>query len=177
VTPSAPSPAASSDLSYFPTRRSSDLLDTSLRTPVDAKIVTDQEAETWIFIGKNVTKREKRRFVKKSYVKLIQLETEEIHATEVLRKLGEEDITSLFVEGGAEVNGSFLESRRINQVVTYLAPKLIGGKTAPTSFSGKGFSKMEDVLDVEIKHVEKIGNDIKIVAEPREEKAHVYGNH
>src|SRR5690625_2406693 len=153
------------------------ILDTRLRTPVDAKIVTDQEAETWIFIGKNVTEREKKRFAKKSYVKLIQLETEEIHATEVLRKLGEEDITSLFVEGGAEVNGSFLESRRINQVVTYLAPKLIGGKTAPSSFSGTSFSKMEDVLDVDIKHVEKIGNDIKIVAEPREEKMHVYGDH
>src|SRR5690625_1327917 len=153
------------------------ILDTSLRTPIDVKIVTDQEAETWIFIGKDVTEREKKRFAEKDYVKLIQLEAEEVHVAEVLQKLGEEGITSLFVEGGAEVNGSFLASKRINQVVTYLAPKLIGGKTAPTSFSGTGFSEMEDVLDVEIKHVEKIGNDIKIVAEPREEKAHVYGDH
>src|SRR5690625_7611565 len=105
----------------------------------------------------------------------MQLETEEIHATEVLRKLGEEGITSLFVEGGAEVNGSFLASKRINQVVTYLAPKLIGGKTAPTSFSGTGFSEMEDVFDVEIKHVVKIGNDIRIFVEPCKKKANVNG--
>src|SRR5690625_3837725 len=133
------------------------ILDTSLRTPVDAKIVTDQEAETWIFIGKDVTEREKKHFAEKSYVKLIQLEAKKIRVAEILCKLGEQDITSLFVEGGAEVSGSFLASQRINQVVTYLAPKLIGGKTAPTSFSGMGFSKMEDILDAEIKHVEKIG--------------------
>src|SRR5690625_4923161 len=83
------------------------ILDTSLRTPIDVKIVTDQEAETWIFIGKDVTEREKKRFAEKDYVKLIQLEAEEVHVAEVLQKLGEEGITSLFVEGGAEVNGSF----------------------------------------------------------------------
>src|SRR5690625_7012053 len=87
------------------------ILDTSLRTPIDVKIVTDQEAETWIFIGKDVTEREKKRFAEKDYVKLIQLEAEEVHVAEVLQKLGEEGITSLFVEGGAEVNGSFLASR------------------------------------------------------------------
>lgn len=152
------------------------ILDTTLRTPIDAKAVTDQEAETWIFVGEKVSEQEKEMFIKKPLVRVIQLEGEQINLDDVLQIVGREGMMSLFIEGGAEINGSFLKSKNINQVVTYIAPKLIGGKTAPTSFAGMGFQAMEDILSLEIKHVERMGDDIKIVAEPREEDANVYGD-
>lgn len=113
-------------------------------------------------------------FKEKIGVDVIQLE--QLTIENVLYDLGTKGIMSLFVEGGATVNGSFLEEGRINQLITYMAPKLIGGKTAPTSIEGKGFQTMADTMSLNIKHVEMIGQDIKIIAEPRKEEADVYRN-
>lgn len=153
------------------------ILDTTLRTPVDAKVVMDQKVETWIFVGKNVSTQAKERFITNDLVQIIQLDEEVIHIKTVLEILGEKGMMSLFVEGGAEINGSFLNSRQINQLITYIAPKLIGGKTAPTSFAGMGFPTMSETLSLKIKHVDRIGADIRIIAEPDKENVDVYGDH
>lgn len=150
------------------------ILDTSLRTPLDAAVLNDQQADTWIFTGKDVTGQAMALFKEKSGVDVIQLE--QLTIENVLYDLGTKGIMSLFVEGGATVNGSFLEEGRINQLITYMAPKLIGGKTAPTSIEGKGFQTMADTFSLDIKDVEMIGQDIKIIAEPRKEEADVYRN-
>src|SRR5699024_10160469 len=94
------------------------ILDTMLRTPVGAKVITDQEAETWIIVGENVNEQKKQIFSSKPYVKVIQLQQEQINIDDVLRILGSKGDMSLMVEGGAEVNASFLESRHINQIIT-----------------------------------------------------------
>lgn len=150
------------------------ILDTTLRTPKGAKVITDGEAETWIFVGKNVSEQEKDQFKTKDQVKIIQLDEENIQVTSVLNVLGKEGMMSLFVEGGAKINGSFLESRQINQVITYIAPKLIGGKTSPTSFAGRGIPLINDAVSLCIKQVDQMGADIKIIAEPYEEDEDVY---
>ncbi|MBP1970651.1 diaminohydroxyphosphoribosylaminopyrimidine deaminase/5-amino-6-(5-phosphoribosylamino)uracil reductase [Virgibacillus natechei] len=152
------------------------ILDTNLRTPLDANVVTDNEAPTWIFVGKHVEETKMEPFFKKPQVDVIQLEDEEIRINNVLEMLGEREITSLFVEGGAAINGSFLKNGQINQLLMYMAPKLIGGKLAPTSFTGEGIRQISDVLELEIKEVEMIGEDIKFRAETRKEEKDVYRN-
>ena len=59
-------------------------------------------------------------------------------------------VTSLFVEGGAEVNGSFVMAKAINQIITYIAPKLFGGTSAPTAIGGAGFTEVADALQLDI---------------------------
>lgn len=141
------------------------ILDTHLLTPIDHHVITDRQAETWIFVGKNVTNREKARFNRFSQVKIIRLPTEKLELKDVLSYLGKKEMTSVFVEGGSEVHGSFLKTGLFNQVIIYIAPKLIGGRHAYTGFAGEGFSAMEDVADLQITDIEKIGSDIKIIAE------------
>ncbi|UJL47271.1 bifunctional diaminohydroxyphosphoribosylaminopyrimidine deaminase/5-amino-6-(5-phosphoribosylamino)uracil reductase RibD [Virgibacillus sp. NKC19-16] len=152
------------------------ILDTNLRTPLDATIITDNEAPTWIFTGRNVIEQEKAPFLKKPQVDVIQLDEEQIDIDTVLGILGERKVMSVYVEGGSEVNGSFLKKQRINQFVMYMAPKLIGGKDAPTSFTGEGFQHIAEVLGLTIKQVVMIGEDIKVIAEPRKEVSDVYRN-
>ena len=60
----------------------------------------------------------------------------------MLRILVREGISSVYVEGGAEVNGSFLKESAVNQVIVYLAPKLLGGKLAPTAIGGAGIESI-----------------------------------
>ncbi|WP_205520153.1 bifunctional diaminohydroxyphosphoribosylaminopyrimidine deaminase/5-amino-6-(5-phosphoribosylamino)uracil reductase RibD [Virgibacillus doumboii] len=150
------------------------ILDTNLRTPLDAVVLNDQQAETWIVTGQEVTEQEIAHYNQKNGVAVVQLEQMDVDA--VLQYLGSKGIMSLFVEGGASVNGSFLEKRRINQLITYMAPKLIGGKTAPTSIGGDGIDYMKDSLSMDIKHVEMIDEDIKIIADPRKDDSDVHRN-
>lgn len=152
------------------------ILDTHLRTPLDAKVVTDGETDTWIFTGRDVTEKKKQLYVKHKQVTLISLKTKDILIQDVLQELGKRNIMSLFVEGGAAVNGSFLKGKTFNQLIVYMAPMLIGGGDAPTSFLGQGFANLADAPTLTIKQFEQIGKDLKIVATYKEERAHVYRN-
>lgn len=139
------------------------ILDTHARTPLTATIVNDECAPTWIVVGKNAAD-DKVSALEAKNVKVIKMPTESIKIRSVLKVLGEKGITSLFVEGGSQINGSFVTAKAINQVITYIAPKMIGGALAPTSIGGEGFEKISDVLELQIKSVETIGPDIKIVS-------------
>ncbi|MFC0472985.1 bifunctional diaminohydroxyphosphoribosylaminopyrimidine deaminase/5-amino-6-(5-phosphoribosylamino)uracil reductase RibD [Halalkalibacter kiskunsagensis] len=137
------------------------VLDRSLRIPIDAKLVQDQEASTWILTTEEAS-MEKQKDLEEYGIDVLRLPDDSIET--VLALLGTKGITSLFVEGGAEVNGSFLKARAVDQVITYLAPKLFGGKLAPTAIGGGGFQEVEDAIELEIKEVTTIGKDIKIVS-------------
>lgn len=141
------------------------ILDTHLRTPLTSKVVTDNLAETWIVVGNNVDANKQAEFTKRS-IKVIQLQQEKIEIMPLLKTLGELGVTSLFVEGGASINGSFLKEKAVQQIITYIAPKLIGGSDTPTSFGGSGVQSLSDALQVNIQSVEKIGDDIKIISKP-----------
>ncbi|WP_078553173.1 bifunctional diaminohydroxyphosphoribosylaminopyrimidine deaminase/5-amino-6-(5-phosphoribosylamino)uracil reductase RibD [Bacillus alkalicellulosilyticus] len=139
------------------------IVDSLLRIPIESNVVQDNEAPTWIVTSNraDVTKKEA---LEKAGVSVFVLPTETIEIPSLLTLLGEQQMTSLFVEGGAEINGSFITSKAVNQVITYIAPKLMGGKQAPTAVGGEGFTQMSDVLSLQIQSVEQIGEDIKIIS-------------
>jgi diaminohydroxyphosphoribosylaminopyrimidine deaminase/5-amino-6-(5-phosphoribosylamino)uracil reductase len=99
-------------------------------------------------------------------IEIVKMASPNISIPEMLKVIGEKGITSLFVEGGSEVQGSFLKDRAFQQVIAYIAPKLIGGKLAPASFGGEGIEKIADTVQLTFKEVELVGNDIRIIAEP-----------
>jgi diaminohydroxyphosphoribosylaminopyrimidine deaminase/5-amino-6-(5-phosphoribosylamino)uracil reductase len=142
------------------------VLDHHLRTPVTSKLVNDKESETWIIVSSTVTEDQMTPFENKG-VTIIQMGEENISIQTLLKKLGERSITSLLVEGGSEVNGSFLKQNAFNRVISYIAPKLIGGKTAPGFIGGAGIDEMSAAAQLEFKSVEPLGEDIKIVAIPK----------
>lgn len=143
------------------------VLDHHLRTPLESKIITDQQAPTWIVVSSLVAEDRIKVFQEKG-VKVIKFSQKKIEITALLKLLIENGICSVFVEGGSIINDAFLRSKKINEVVTYIAPKLIGGSNAPTSFAGEGFSELKDALALKIKSVEMIGEDIKIVSVQKE---------
>lgn len=151
------------------------ILDTHLRTPIDSTVVTDNQVETWIFVGKEVRREQMVNFADFQQVTIIQLPSEKIDIKEILHQLGEREITSLFVEGGAEIHGSFLKEGLFQQVMMYIAPKLIGGRNAPTVFGGEGIEKMADVFNLQFTEIEQLGKDLKIIAVKKED-TDVYGN-
>ncbi|MES5845056.1 MULTISPECIES: bifunctional diaminohydroxyphosphoribosylaminopyrimidine deaminase/5-amino-6-(5-phosphoribosylamino)uracil reductase RibD [unclassified Bacillus cereus group] len=144
------------------------ILDTHLRTPPSSHVITDSLAPTWIIVGTDVNP-EKIASYESENIAIFQMKTKQIEIQDVLHLLGEKQILSLFVEGGQTVHASFLQTKYFNEIVTYISPKLIGGKNAPTLFGGNGFSTLQDALSLEIQEMKQIGGDIKIVAHARSE--------
>ncbi|WP_027407656.1 bifunctional diaminohydroxyphosphoribosylaminopyrimidine deaminase/5-amino-6-(5-phosphoribosylamino)uracil reductase RibD [Anoxybacteroides tepidamans] len=142
------------------------ILDTHLRTPLDANVINDAEAETWLIVGSQVPD-ERIALYEKPHVHMIQMNEPTINIHELLRSLGERGITSLFVEGGSRVHDSFVRAHAFQEIVAYFAPKLIGGSEAPSPVGGIGFTHMKDVAELIITRVETIGPDIKVVAVPK----------
>ena len=60
---------------------------------------------------------------------------------------------SVVVEGGAQLLGAFVDARLIDEVWAFIAPKWIGGASAPSSVSGLGVERLEQSLTlVDVRH-------------------------
>lgn len=142
------------------------ILDSELNIPMDSKVVTDGEAETWIFTS-NQYDAIKAEILKTKGIKIFPTNsnrTVDVH--EVVSALGENSIASVLIEGGGSVSFSFLQQRLVDKMVLYMAPKLIGGANAPTFLEGTGFDKMEDAVELADLSVETIGKDFKFIGYP-----------
>lgn len=138
------------------------ILDSSLRTPLDAQILDTSTAPTWIFTTKSASDEKRSEYLKRG-VRVFQTEDEKrVSIENVLLALGKEQVSSLLVEGGGEVNAAFLQGRHVQKVVAYVAPLLIGGHLAPTSFRGEGFAALTDAVRLTNMSLEMLGEDLKL---------------
>jgi diaminohydroxyphosphoribosylaminopyrimidine deaminase/5-amino-6-(5-phosphoribosylamino)uracil reductase len=88
----------------------------------------------------------------------------------VLQELGSRSIQSVLVEGGSTVAGEFIDAGLVNKVTFLIAPKIIGGVTAPSAIGGTGVATMSEALELERVSVIKRGNDVEVTGYPRAAK-------
>ncbi|MTH52237.1 bifunctional diaminohydroxyphosphoribosylaminopyrimidine deaminase/5-amino-6-(5-phosphoribosylamino)uracil reductase RibD [Bacillus mangrovi] len=142
------------------------ILDRSLRTPLDAKVVQDGLADTWI-VTEADPEGAHASALKEKGVRLIRMGSGRSLA-EVLQVLGTNGVTSILAEGGSEIHGSFIKEGCFNEMVLYLAPKLLGGRESLTVAGGPGFSLMEEATDLRFTGSEWLGSDLKLTAVRKE---------
>ncbi|KIL45507.1 bifunctional diaminohydroxyphosphoribosylaminopyrimidine deaminase/5-amino-6-(5-phosphoribosylamino)uracil reductase RibD [Jeotgalibacillus soli] len=140
------------------------VLDTSLSIDKKSNILTDDSAETWIVCGKDASIEKEKQFLSASHVRVIRMEQPTILLPELLNRLGEDKIASIYVEGGARIHGAFLDAKLVDRLIVYVAPKIVGSGKALPVFNGIGVMKMNDALPLTIESMTLIGPDIKITA-------------
>jgi diaminohydroxyphosphoribosylaminopyrimidine deaminase/5-amino-6-(5-phosphoribosylamino)uracil reductase len=86
---------------------------------------------------------------------------------ELLAWLGEREIDSVLVEGGGEVAWAFLSQGLVQKLYLFVGPVIIGGKEAVSAVGGEGFSTLAEAHRFEIHEVERLGQDLLIVARPK----------
>jgi diaminohydroxyphosphoribosylaminopyrimidine deaminase/5-amino-6-(5-phosphoribosylamino)uracil reductase len=80
----------------------------------------------------------------------------------VIEVLGEMGFSSLLAEGGGEINAYLLEHSLVDKVYWFIAPKIIGGRQAPTPIGGQGIEFMKDALFLESLEIQKLAEDLLI---------------
>ena len=76
----------------------------------------------------------------------------------------------MLVEGGSTIAGEFIDAGLVNKVTFLIAPKIIGGVTAPGAIGSTGVATMSEALELERLTVIKRGNDIEVTGYPRTTK-------
>jgi diaminohydroxyphosphoribosylaminopyrimidine deaminase/5-amino-6-(5-phosphoribosylamino)uracil reductase len=80
----------------------------------------------------------------------------------VLTLLGEMEITSLLIEGGALVNWTALAAGIVDKVFLYYAPKILAGTGAVPFASGTGFRRMSEAAHVKHVSIHHFGEDFAV---------------
>lgn len=137
------------------------VLDSTLRIPEHARMLDDGQAPVYIFAGAHASLSRKQQLEDRG-AKVFITQGERPELTEVLDILGGLEISSLLVEGGGEVHASFISQGLADKLVLYIAPKLVGGASAPGFIGGAGVSLMDEAILLQDMTVEMLGPDLKL---------------
>jgi diaminohydroxyphosphoribosylaminopyrimidine deaminase/5-amino-6-(5-phosphoribosylamino)uracil reductase len=78
----------------------------------------------------------------------------------LLKALGEREITSLLVEGGGTLLGSFFDLGLVDKVVAFISPVILGGTGSPSPVAGAGATTMTDAIRLKRTSMAVIGQDV-----------------
>ena len=81
----------------------------------------------------------------------------------LIQELGRREITSVFVEGGGTLIGSLFDLHLVDKVVAFVAPVIIGGRSALSPVGGLGSERMADALRLNRVKLREFGDDVAII--------------
>ncbi len=142
------------------------ILDSHLRLPLDSRVVQsvvhDAAGESDLLAFCSSGDEKKKGELEKRGIRVEQVPTAadgrpDIHA--VLRRLGQLEVTSVMIEGGAAVNGTALASGVVDKVFLYYAPVIMGDAGSIPFATGSG---LHATLQAKSIHLYRFGEDIAV---------------
>lgn len=134
------------------------IIDGSLSSPTESRVYSDDNRESTIVFTKTNSNSEKISLLKEKGVKVFELEPNtdgKLKLLEILKILGNEQISSLFVEGGAAMFSKFVESNLFDEIIILKAPILLG--------TGVDSQVKVEELNLDLVSTEMLGEDTKYV--------------
>lgn len=145
------------------------ILDTRLRTPAASQLArTAAETPTLIVAGTDAPPSAAQE-LRAAGIEILLLATDNknrIPLGPLLAELARRRIISVLVEGGGEVHAAFLKAGCVQRLLWFVAPKIAGGRHAPTSVGGAGAKRMAEALPLAPFHVRRMGADLLLESKP-----------
>src|SRR4051794_13437497 len=85
-----------------------------------------------------------------------------------LIQLGAAGVTSVLLEGGPHLAGAFYDAGEVDEVRLFLAPIVMGGRTARDPLEGEGTETIAEAMRALTLDCERIGDDLLVSARLRE---------
>jgi len=138
------------------------VLDSKLRLPKDAKMLS-LPGVTWVLTCET---KDNPRFkeLQSPGVRVVTLpaDGESLDLVRVLDYLAREEINEVLVETGSTLSGAFVKAGLVDETIIFMAPKLMGHQGRPL-FNLPGLDRMDQNLQLEIKDLKQVGDDIRII--------------
>jgi diaminohydroxyphosphoribosylaminopyrimidine deaminase / 5-amino-6-(5-phosphoribosylamino)uracil reductase len=95
-------------------------------------------------------------------------ENEPARVRSALDQLGQLGVASALLEGGPHLAGAFLDAGEIDEIRLFLAPLLLGGRTARDPLEGEGVERISEAIRALSFDCERVGEDLLVCARLRE---------
>jgi diaminohydroxyphosphoribosylaminopyrimidine deaminase/5-amino-6-(5-phosphoribosylamino)uracil reductase len=136
--------------------------------PAHSKLLQPDLAEgTCILVGEHCAAEQRQR-LRDCGVEVIPVAVNErgqLDLVVAMTLLARKGLMHVLVEGGSGVLGSAFDQRLIDHAAVFIAPKLVGGDTAPTPLGGRGVASMQEALHLQQVKTQSIGGDILVEGE------------
>ena len=140
------------------------VIDPALKTSPGSNVVNNESPSVIVYALPGDVK--KIVSLKKKGVILIGLPKQNgrINFKTIINKLQEISLRRVFIEGGGETIASALKDEVVDDVLVFIAPRIIGGRTARTPVEGDGVAHVADSLRLDRLSVRRFGEDLLISA-------------
>lgn len=150
------------------------VLDSRLRLPVESRLVKTAKEDVLVFCS--FAEEKKRSELEKLGIRVEQVPLGSSDGrpdlTKIAARLGELDITSLLIEGGALVNWAALASGIVDKVFLYYAPKILAGTGSVPFAAGAGFRRISEAAIVKDITLHRFGEDFAVEGYLRDPYSH-----
>jgi diaminohydroxyphosphoribosylaminopyrimidine deaminase/5-amino-6-(5-phosphoribosylamino)uracil reductase len=138
------------------------IVDSQARTPPEARVF--KEPGITLVATTSAAKPSRARKLEKAGAQVLELSPRDglVDLEELVRELGRREITSLLVEGGSTLFGTFFELGLVDKVIAFIAPMIIGGKGAKLAVGGKGAERIATAMRLGRVRVARLGDDVMI---------------
>jgi diaminohydroxyphosphoribosylaminopyrimidine deaminase/5-amino-6-(5-phosphoribosylamino)uracil reductase len=140
------------------------VLDSGLRLPLESRLARSAQDDVLVLCSCLEEKKKKQLLRLGIRVQQLPTATSDGHPdiAAVIRFLGQMEITSLMIEGGAMVNGAALSADVVDKVFFYYAPRILGGTASIPFASGAGFISISDAARVKSIRLHRWGEDFAV---------------
>ena len=140
------------------------IVDSKARIPLNANVLTKCVDNPTIIATTKYAPLGKIRALKARGAKVVIVKDreEKVDLGELMKKMGRLQISSILVEGGGNINASFLKEGLVDKVLFFIAPKIIGGRRSLTPVEGEGIKDLREAIKLTEVKVRKVGEDLLV---------------
>ena len=136
------------------------ILDSQLSTSPNSKVYNADGVKVYLL----TTKKDNKLYPKNVEVITVKEKNNHIDLTKAIEILYDKGIKSILVEAGGTLNKVFLEENLIDELILFIAPKILGDKTGINFVEGFNRTELSQCNNLTITKVQKLKNDIMINA-------------
>jgi len=156
-------PALTARPALAPDRPRRVVLDSRLRTPLDARVLARDGVPVVVATTSASAAERRRAFADRGVDVLLCDGTDgRVGLERLLRGLAARGVLSVLVEGGAAVHGAFMEAGAVDKILAYVAPVVVVGGPPPSV--GAGVPAMADARRLGPVTVRRFDDDVLIEA-------------
>ena len=145
------------------------ILDSRLQIPPRARVLKRKGNSHTLLATTSKAPLARMSQLRTSGVEVVRFPSEQgrVSLHSCLTYLGKRGISSVLIEGGAEVTASVLRAGLVNRLLLIVAPVLLGGQDAVGLIGGRSPKRLDDGLALKSWSWRPLGSDVLIDATPK----------
>ena len=140
------------------------IADTNLSCPLTSNVFNDDGTKVIILTGEKVSAKKIKEFPSDIQIIKCPLKDDKIDIKSAIDVLYETGVKSILVEAGAKINKSIIETNLADELIEFIAPKILGDKTGVNFVEGFQRNEISKCNNLKILSTKLLKNDIMIIS-------------